>query len=479
MREKSKKFWWTSGGLAAAFLLIVVITVIYGSYFASHALPRVTVAGEPVTGKTAESLAEDLTKKVDDLTVNISLDGETTPVPPSQMGYTVDVQGTVDEVFALNSSLGSRFLALFKPRAVEVAVISDPATTDAYADQLVGKVGNRAANAGVKFDEGQDRFVVTPAVVGHDIDIDLLTTSALQAAETLRSASVDLATFEVTPKILDEQAQSASEKANAIYSVPVTVTDGISIYTPSNTEKASWVKISEVNDALETPSVDTEKASAWVKATGESTNEAPIPGIRNVNSRGDVVSIANPGAPGWNVQDTSPVAQELVASLERGDTFEGSFDYDRVENDKWEERIIADGAENLAYQAAPGEKWIDIDLSSYTVSAYEGATIVQGPIPMVPGAPLTPTVTGQYSIYMKLPSQTMRGLNVDGTTYETPDVPSVMYFYEGYALHGAYWRDSFGYGGPGGSHGCVNMPLDSASWFYNWSDIGTVVVSHF
>ena len=73
----------------------------------------------------------------------------------------------------------------------------------------------------------------------------------------------------------------------------------------------------------------------------------------------------------------------------------------------------------------------------------------------------------------------MRGLNVDGTRYETPDVPWVTYFHGGYALHGAYWRSTFGHGGPGGSHGCVNMPIPAAKWFYDWAGIGTTVVSHY
>ena len=98
---------------------------------------------------------------------------------------------------------------------------------------------------------------------------------------------------------------------------------------------------------------------------------------------------------------------------------------------------------------------------------------------MVDGADVTPTVTGTFRVWGKYASQTMRGENYDGTPYVTEDVPWILYFYSGYALHGAYWRDSFGYAGADGSHGCVNMPVGDAKWFYDWANVGTVVASHY
>lgn len=121
-----------------------------------------------------------------------------------------------------------------------------------------------------------------------------------------------------------------------------------------------------------------------------------------------------------------------------------------------------------------GERWIDVNLSNYTLTAFEGNSPVFT-APLVDGAPLTPTARGTFYIYWKLDKQTMRGRNVDGSEYVTEDVPWVMYFYADFAIHGAYWRDSFGYSG---SHGCVNLPVGSASWLYSWASYGTRVVVH-
>ncbi|HYI15914.1 MAG TPA: L,D-transpeptidase, partial [Thermomicrobiales bacterium] len=93
-----------------------------------------------------------------------------------------------------------------------------------------------------------------------------------------------------------------------------------------------------------------------------------------------------------------------------------------------------------------GGNWIDINLSNYTITAYEGGTLVFSSV-IVDGGPATPTATGTFYTYLKLQTQTMEGPNTDGTTFIQEDVPWVMYFYADFAIHGAYWRYSFGYSG--------------------------------
>jgi lipoprotein-anchoring transpeptidase ErfK/SrfK len=116
------------------------------------------------------------------------------------------------------------------------------------------------------------------------------------------------------------------------------------------------------------------------------------------------------------------------------------------------------------------ERWIDVDLSNQRLVAYEGDTPVYW-VTVSTGLPGTPTVTGHYRIYVKYPAQTM-----SGPGYYLPDVPYVMYFYEGYGIHGTYWHNNFGHPM---SHGCVNAPTPDAQWLYNWADVGTLVNVHY
>lgn len=117
----------------------------------------------------------------------------------------------------------------------------------------------------------------------------------------------------------------------------------------------------------------------------------------------------------------------------------------------------------------PGERWIDVDLSQQRVFAYEGDQIVNI-FRVSTGTSQTPTITGQYKIYVKY-----RAANMSGPGYFLPDVPYVMYFYKGYGLHGTYWHSNFG---TPMSHGCVNLKTKEAKWLFDWASVGTVVYVH-
>ena len=62
--------------------------------------------------------------------------------------------------------------------------------------------------------------------------------------------------------------------------------------------------------------------------------------------------------------------------------------------------------------------------------------------------------------------------DMSGPDYFLPQVPYTMYFFQGYGIHGTYWHNSFG---RPMSHGCVNLPVSEAQWFFNWAEVGTPV----
>jgi lipoprotein-anchoring transpeptidase ErfK/SrfK len=113
-----------------------------------------------------------------------------------------------------------------------------------------------------------------------------------------------------------------------------------------------------------------------------------------------------------------------------------------------------------------GERWIRVDLSDQRVTAFEGQTPVQSFL-VSTGTYWTPTVLGDYPIYVKYEAADMAGPG-----YYLPSVPYVMYFYQGYGLHGTYWHNNFG---TPMSHGCVNLRTDEAAWLFNWASVGTRV----
>jgi LysM repeat protein len=114
----------------------------------------------------------------------------------------------------------------------------------------------------------------------------------------------------------------------------------------------------------------------------------------------------------------------------------------------------------------PTGKSVLVILRQQRVYFYENGKLVRTSLSST-GLPRTPTVVGDFKIYVKYRAQTMYGPG-----YYLPSVPYVMYFFRDYGLHGTYWHNNFG---RPMSHGCVNLPTPVAEWLYNWSEVGTPV----
>jgi lipoprotein-anchoring transpeptidase ErfK/SrfK len=132
----------------------------------------------------------------------------------------------------------------------------------------------------------------------------------------------------------------------------------------------------------------------------------------------------------------------------------------------------AQTASALEGVAAPanGRKWIEINLSEQSLTAWQGDVVVMHTI-IASGKAATPTVTGRFTIGNKYKAQRMTGPG-----YDLPNVPYVMYFHAGYAIHGAYWHTNFG---TPQSHGCINMWPDESRMLYEWAPAGTEVYVHY
>lgn len=121
--------------------------------------------------------------------------------------------------------------------------------------------------------------------------------------------------------------------------------------------------------------------------------------------------------------------------------------------------------------AAGQEKWIDVSLDEQKLKAYEGDTVVME-FPISSGK-WAATPKGTFNIWYKTRNQSMiGGSKALGTYYNLPNVPSNMFFFQGYAIHGAYWHNNFG---QPMSHGCVNAPLAQVAQLFEWT--GPVVAS--
>lgn len=209
----------------------------------------------------------------------------------------------------------------------------------------------------------------------------------------------------------------------------------------------------------------------------------PLPGMR-----GELISADNP-LPIAFVYGEDAEGQTAAPLLRRSGATErvvGSADkharFGVKAETKWAERTMVESSEGFAAPRArlriarkiarpekvgPADKWIHINLDEQTLVAYEGdrpvfATLVSSG----KGAEFA-TPKGLFQVREKHISATMSGPDPDEGYYEVEEVPWTQYYYDSFALHGAYWHDDFG---KTRSHGCTNIAPVDARWLFYWTD---------
>lgn len=109
-------------------------------------------------------------------------------------------------------------------------------------------------------------------------------------------------------------------------------------------------------------------------------------------------------------------------------------------------------------------KWVHFDLDAQTFVAYEGDRPVYASL-VSTGVKGRDTPTGLYRTERKYILKTMTGPDEDHGSYRVEEIPWVMYYHDKYAVHGAYWHNTFG---NVRSHGCTNIAPTDAKWLFDW-----------
>lgn len=224
------------------------------------------------------------------------------------------------------------------------------------------------------------------------------------------------------------------------------------------TQETLWAPVDIAKPEGNVNNVDSPVAQAADTPTSVPTEAAPTSVPTDMPT---LIPTAAPTDAPTEVPSAIPAATETPATLAM----------EIVEDTPTSEYVAPDNSAQQQYPSSGnGERWIDVDLTNQMVYAYEGDVVVNAFV-VSTGTWLTPTVTGQYKVYVKY-----RSASMSGPGYYLPDVPYIMYFYKSYGLHGTYWHNNFG---TPMSHGCVNLRTDEAAWLFNWASVGTMVNVHY
>lgn len=471
---KSSLWWATLTG--ALFLAGVTAGIVdFSADHTDRALPGVHVGHHSVAGMTREEITDLIKSSYSSAQLTITIAGKSTTVPLSQTGARIDAEATADAALAGSGTVNAALFSLFMPTQVPAVVSTDAATFTTFTDTVNELTGAAPTQGSVIVSADGNSLISSPATAGRGASDAELREAIHSAAQSLTSTSVNVHEDHLDPRITTEEAEQAAQAANELVSATVEVVTPKETITASPADKVKWVTVKENNGAL-SASLNTAEINKWIDGVVKAANRTPINGINNVDASGQFIALARPAKPGVSVTNENAVRAQILEAVQNSAAVKATLTYDEVPAD-FDSRVVPSGPERFAHRPRPGEKWVDVNLTDSTLTAYVGHEVAYGPILINHGGVGHETVTGTFHVYLKYDKQDM------GCTAEWPycerDVPWVSYWHGSYALHGAPWVKEFGIGTDESSHGCINIPVPDSQWLWRWAEMGTTVVTHY
>lgn len=457
------KKWWQPVLIAIGLVLTMLIFVVGGfsQMYKGKVLPNVSVAGVDSGAKNPEELKAQLTEQLNEFKVTIgSGDSKLTP-SLKEIGYDVDIDKTVeDAVVAKRGDALSRF-TFWKKENVPARITVNDTLLSQYLESKLPKLTQPGKDARLEFNQATQKFEVTKHSDGKGPDAIPITEALVRSSENLSGVSVTVTTTKKPARITREKLESLIEPANAVVARTIVLQGTAGTYQALPSDIAAWITPTPQKDGSVKLIVDSAKVQSYVGSIGQLVSSAPQDKKVIKDKKTGKEMVLQQGRDGTELSGAEELAKQITqAVIEKQDiTLDMSIKTARYKT-----------VNMKGY-----DKWIEVDLSEQRTTAYEGATPIKNFL-IASGMAGYETPVGEYAIWLRVRSQTMQGgSKADGSYYNLPNVEWVSYFYQDYALHGAYWRKVFG---APASHGCVNMTNADAQWVYNWAPVGTKVIVH-
>ncbi len=446
-------------GVLGVIALIGFMALLINAH--DHALGRVQVAGVIVTENTkAKYLSNTLVQKAQNYKIAIEHpDKMVSKYSTGDAGIAIDESRSAQSAISAKKD-GSTWqhLKWWSQKDVPLTLrINQPVLTN-FMTTNGSKIIKPYVNAGMTIDNG--KVSMSDSSSGQSLRLDGSQKSLIDAVKHLDPAPLRQHLAMVKPAINRADLTDSVNKVDRILKQTYVFNVADTSIKAGQDDIGKWIDIApdEAKHALKI-GVNSGAVEGYIDSISEPYS---TPGHAAVNATVDgSATMIIPGLAGSDVVNKAAVASEITKKVMSAQGATVSLNVSHRDQ----------GVVNA--QAA--DKWLLVDLTNKRMYAIEKQNIIRTFL-VTAGQPSTPTVTGTYAIYSKLPVQDMHGANVDGSAYFQPNVQWVEYFYKDYAVHGNYWRPSSYFGNINSSHGCVSTINSDAEWIYNWSSIGTPVV---
>ena len=448
----------TVGVFAVATL---VVSGVLSQYYKNKTLPNVIVAGVDSGGKTPDQIKSQLNSQLEKFKLTLKIGDSKLEPKLTDLGTSIDVDKTVKKAMDAKRKSGLvTKLTFWKTESIDGVVKIDKDVLNRYVETNAPQLIKSPVDSQLKFDPNTQKFSISEQADGSGPNIVKLQKLLTATGATLTSQQLSVSTTTKKPNITTAKLEPLLEPANNLVNKNIVLVGEGFTFRATPADIASWVTPTPKNEEIKLV-VDPAKIQSYVDSVGKKISSSPVDQkVLKDGSTGQEV-ILQAGRNGTELADGQVLANAIAEALK------GQKDLTQTMN-------IQTAAFKTVNMNAY-DKWIEVDLSEQRTTAYERATPIKNFL-IASGMRGHETPVGEYAIWLRVRSQTMSGgSKADGSYYSIPNVEWVSYFYQDYALHGAWWREKFG---APASHGCVNMTNADAQWVYEWAPVGTKVIVH-
>lgn len=433
--------------VVVAFVLVMYITGMI--MYKNKITGTVYVGNESYVDMDMDSIIKEHKEKAKEYKLTItSKDLDESVLSADDLGVGIDEKVLYSDLQTIMNDKSNIAWMLDKLKSKEYKVNADYTYNGDLVEKKVteickSKTLKKATNAKVKYDEAKKCYVIQEEDNGSKLEFDRVyeeITNAIVNEET----SIDLSGCIKGAKITTESAKlkRTVDKLNK-YLVNIKVDFGDREENIDADLIHTWIKVNK-NCSV---SFDKDKIKEEVIRWSEKYDTFGTTRKFKTHS-GKVINISG-GSYGWMIRRDYTVDRIVETIIEGKDAeMEPVYSYEGFRREKDE----------------IGDTYIEVGLSEQHVWVYDKGKLVLD----------TPCVTGNVSLGHGTPSGVYplnyktRNATLSGQGYSTP-VSYWMPFNNNIGLHDASWRSSFGGSiyRTGGSHGCVNLPVDKARQMYN------------
>ena len=464
---------------ALAFTSLTILAVgAYSSYYADKAVPTSTIAAHTLTGltrKESQTLLEEMIYSYEK-NFPITIIHETGSLQPTleQLGVTISPEKTIHNLFSkghetdIASRLISNGQSLLFGNEGGVSFTINRDTLDNYLAGLQKQFEEPVQNAVIEIENLES--TIKPEENGQKLNKAAIELGLIHSLTNLDNITMELPLVTVEPSITGEDLAPTKNLTATIISQAVTLTYEQKLYTITREQIAGWLLFREFRP---------EQDEATQQKTTKKLMEVHLNNQEVLNFiQKNIAAEIDQKPEESTVIKASQKTQVLKAGKE-GKILDKLQTLGLIQEKLLEEgeRIIELPVETMGTEeeeadippaAYEDKKHIIVSLSQQLAFAYSGEELVFV-TKVSTGIPGHATPKGQYKVYGKTAKQKM-----SGPGYYLPNVPWILWYNGDYSLHGTYWHNNFG---TTMSHGCTNLSIDDAKWFYDFAEVGTPVIN--